>query len=335
MTRFWRTLAVAAALNMVCAGVATAQTVLVRNAAAGDTVEVVLNGAPVGSRPVDAENAAKVPFALPADALQTGMDSRIYVDSCANIRRVHIVERNLIVPAAQEGCNRTEITGLYLVRRENTLVVNVAGALPTLLMVKGNFSLKPPTPAPPAPKGLIVYGGGGFANFADEIGLACGNVTECGGDDAVSAWTGGASYWITNWLGADVSYLKPSKPTAKGSGTDLTFNSDIDANVFLAGVKVGVPFSRLRIYGTGGANFHSATTRTVQTLAGDTHAIVVDSEGIGWQVGGGLEVWATKWFGLYAEFSRIALRGDALDETKGEFKDNLSVAMLGGRIRIF
>ena len=69
---------------------------------------------------------------MPADALQQGMDSRIYVDSCANIRRVHIVERNLIVPPAQDGCNRTEITGLYLVRRENTLVVNVAGALPTL-----------------------------------------------------------------------------------------------------------------------------------------------------------------------------------------------------------
>ena len=31
----------------------------------------------------------------------------------------------------------------------------------------------------------------------------------------------------------------------------------------------------------------------------------------------------------------VALKGDALDETKGEFKDNLSVAMLADRIRIF
>jgi hypothetical protein len=335
MTRSWRTLAVAAALNMISAGVATAQTVLVRNASAGDTVEVVLNGAPVASGPVDAEGAARLPFAMPAEWLASGMDSRIYVDNCARLRRVHVVERNRVVPPAQDGCNRTEITGLYLVRRENTLVVNVAGALPTLLMVKGNFSLKPPTPAPPAPKGFVVYGGGGFSSFADEIGHACGNVTECGGDDAVSVYSGGASYWITNWLALDASYLKPSKPTARGTDTNLDFNSEIDVNVISAGVKIGVPFSRLRFYATGGANFHRATTTTVQTLSGATQTIAVDSEGTGWQAGAGIEVWATKWFGLYAEVSRVALKGEALDKTQGKFNDNLSVAMLGGRLRLF
>jgi hypothetical protein len=335
MTRFWRTLAVAAALNMMAAGVAAAQTVLVRNAVAGDTVEVVLNGATVASGPVDSAGVAKLSFALPAEWLANGMDSRIYVDNCAKIRRVLITERNQVVAAAQDGCNRTEITGLYLVRRENTLVVNVAGALPTLLMVKGNFSLKPPSPAPQAPKGLVLYGAGGFSSFADEIAQSCGNVTECGGDDAVSAWTAGVSYWITNWLALDGSYLKPSKPTAQGGGSGLEFKSDIDANVFQGGIKIGVPFRRLRIYGTGGVNFHSATTRTIQTLSGATQAIVVDSEGLGWQAGGGIEVWATKWFAIYAEASKVALKGDALDKTKGEFKDSLSVAMLGGRIRLF
>ncbi|MEO5895283.1 MAG: hypothetical protein ABIS06_06250 [Vicinamibacterales bacterium] len=335
MTRLWRTLALAAALNMITAVVAAAQTVLVRNAAAGDTVEVVLNSAAVGTSPVDAAGVAKLPFALPAESVATGMDARIYVDNCDTIRRVHIVERNRVVPPAQDGCNRTEITGLYLVRKESTLVVNVAGALPTLLMVKGDFSLKPPSPAPPAPTGLVVYGGGGFASFADEIGHACGNVVECGGDDAVSALTGGASFWVTKWLAVDASYFKPSQPTAKGSETGLAFNSDIDANVFTAGVKVGIPFSRLRIYGSGGGNFHSATTTTVQTLGGETQTFAVDSEGYGWQIGGGLEVWATKWFGLYVEANRMVLQGDALDKTQAEFKDTLSVAVLGARIRLF
>ena len=335
MTRLWRTLALAAALNIITAGVATAQTVLVRNAAAGETVEVVLNSAIVATVPVDTAGAAKVPFALPAESLASGMDARIYVDNCDKIRRVHIVERNRVVPPAQDGCNRTEITGLYLVRKESTLVVNVAGALPTLLMVKGNFSLKPPTPAPPAPTGLVLYGGGGFASFADEIGHACGNVVECGGDDAVSAFTGGASFWVTKWLAIDASYLKPSKPTAKGSETGLTFNSEIEADVLTAGVKIGVPFSRFRIYAGGGGNFHSATTTTVQTLGGETQTIAVDSQGYGWQIGGGLELWATKWFGLYVEANRVSLQGDALDKTKGEFKDTLSVALLGARIRVF
>ena len=335
MATFWRTLAVAAALNMISAGVATAQTVLVRNASAGDTVEVLLNGAPAASGQVDAEGAVRLPFALPAESLASGMDSRIYVDNCGKIRRVHVLERNRVVPAAQDGCNRTEITGLYLVRRENTLVVNVAGALPTLLMVKGNFSLKPPTPAPPAPKGFVVYGGGGFSSFADEIGHACGNIVECGGDDAVSVYTAGASYWITNWLALDASYLKPSKPTAAGEETNLEFNSEIDVNVIAAGIKIGVPFSRLRFYATGGGNFHRATTTTTQTLSGATQTIAVDSEGIGWQAGAGIEVWATKWFGLYAEVSKVVLKGEALDKTQGEFSDSLSVAMLGARIRVF
>lgn len=335
MTRLWRTLALAAALNTITAGVTTAQTVLVRNAAAGDTVEVVLNSAIVATIPVDTAGVAKVSLALPAEFLAAGMDARIYVDNCGKVRRIHVVERNRVVPPAQDGCNRTEITGLYLVRKESTLVVNVAGALPTLLMVKGNFSLKPPSPAPPAPIGLVLYGGGGFASFADEIGHACGNLVECGGDDAVSAFTGGASFWVTKWLALDASYLKPSKPTAKGSETDMTFNSDVDADVFTAGVKIGVPFSRLRIYASGGGNFHSATTTTVETLGGGTQTIAVDSQGYGWQIGGGLEVWATKWFGLYVEANRVSLQGDALDKTKGEFKDTLSVALLGARIRLF
>ena len=117
MTRLWRTLALAAALNIITAGVTTAQTVLVRNAAAGDTVEVVLNSAIVATVPVDTAGVAKVPFALPAESLAAGMDARIYVDNCDKIRRIHIVERNRIVPPAQDGCNRTEITGLYLVRK--------------------------------------------------------------------------------------------------------------------------------------------------------------------------------------------------------------------------
>ncbi|MEO6214284.1 MAG: hypothetical protein ABIP65_11710 [Vicinamibacterales bacterium] len=335
MTRLWRTLAAAAALNMITAGAATAQTVLVRFASAGDTAEVVLNGATVASGPVGTDGVAKLTFMLPADAQSSGMDARIYVDSCDKVRRIHVVERNLLVPAAQDGCNRSEITGLYLVRRESTLVVNVSGTIPTLLMVKGDFSLKPPTPAPAAARGLVLYGGGGFASFADEIGIACGNVVECGGDDAVAVFTGGASFWITKWLALDGGYLKPSQATAKGQEADFEFDSVVDASVVTGGVRVGVPFSRLRIYASGGGNFHRATTTTVETIAGATQTMLVKTEGIGWQAGAGIEVWATKWFGLYAEASRIALKGEALDKSQGEFKDNLSVALLGVRIRLF
>lgn len=334
-TKLWQMLAAVAALNMVTAGAATAQTVLVRHAASGETVEVVVNGAPVASGPVGAEGVAKVAFAMPAGALQSGMDARISVDACDKLRRVHIVERSRVPPAAQDGCHRHEINGLYLVRRESTLVVSVAEAIPAILLVKGDFSLKPPSPAPPAPKGFVIYVGGGFARFADATANACGTVADCGGDDVVGTYTGGASLWITRWLALDGSYMKPSKATAEGTGSGFAFDSEIDAHVIMAGAKIGVPFSRLRIYANGGGNVHRATTTTVQTIGAASQTIVVKTDGLGWQAGGGIEVWATKSFALYAEANKIMLKGKPQDGTEGDFKDSLSVAVMGVRIRLF
>ncbi|HXG56110.1 MAG TPA: hypothetical protein VNJ03_12090 [Vicinamibacterales bacterium] len=334
-TKLWRMLAAVAALNVATVGAAAAQTVLVRHAASGETVEVLLNGAPVASGPVGAEGVAKVAFAMPADSLPSGMDARISVDTCDKLRRVHIVERSRVPPAAQDGCNRHEISGLYLVRRDSTLVVSVAEAIPTLLLVKGDFSLKPPSPAPPAPKGFVIYGGGGFARFADAVANACGTVADCGGDDVVGAYTGGASFWITKWLALDGGYTKPSKATAEGAGSGFAFDSETDVHVITAGAKIGVPFSRLRIYANGGGNFHRATTTTVQTIGAASQTIAVKTDGFGWQAGGGIEVWATKSFALYAEANKVMLDGKPRDGTEGDFKDSLSVAVIGVRIRLF
>ncbi|MBA3296255.1 MAG: hypothetical protein H0U19_04915 [Acidobacteria bacterium] len=334
-TRLWRTLVATAALHMITAGVVAAQTVLVRHATAGETVEVLLNSTSIASGEVGSDGAARVTFALPADALESGMDARISVDNCAKIRRVHVVERSRVAPPVQDGCNRHEINGLYLIRRESTLVVSVAGAIPTLLLVKGNFSLKPPSPAPPAPKGLVIYGGGGFARFSDEIANACGTVADCGGNDVVGIYTGGASLWITKWLALDGSYLRPSKGTADGTGLNYEFDSEVDAHVITAGGKIGVPFSRLRIYANGGGNFHRATTTTVQTISGASQTIEVKTDGFGWQFGGGIEVWASRSFALYAEANRVFLKGKPVDGTEGDFKDGLSLAVIGARIRLF
>jgi hypothetical protein len=335
MTRFWRTLAAATAVSMIAAGTATAQTVLVRHATPGETVDVVVNSAAAVSDVVGPDGVARVGFALPAEWLRSGMDARIFADSCVNRRRVLIIERNAPVPAAAEGCTRSDIAGLYLVRRESTLVVNVAGTIPTLLLVKGNFSLKPPTPAPSSSKGLVLYGGGGFASFPDEVDHACGNVSDCGGDDTVGMFTGGASFWVTKWLALDGSYVKPSKPTAAGGDELDGFDSTIDVEFLTAGGKLAVPVGRMRIYVTGGATFHRATTTVVQTIAGASQTIPVETEGVGWYAGGGFEVWATKWFGLYAEGSRSVLKGDRTDKAEGSFNEAMNVAVLGARVRIF
>ena len=61
MTETRRLLTLAAAIHLtLCAGVATAQTVLVRNAPPDSTIEVMLNSSPVGSTKVGASGVATV-----------------------------------------------------------------------------------------------------------------------------------------------------------------------------------------------------------------------------------------------------------------------------------
>jgi hypothetical protein len=62
--RIWRAVVFTAALSVLGAGVATAQTVIVRKAAPGSMIEVVLNAATVGTGTVDANGDATVPVNL-------------------------------------------------------------------------------------------------------------------------------------------------------------------------------------------------------------------------------------------------------------------------------
>jgi hypothetical protein len=167
MVNRWRHVATTAAVVIGTAGIVSGQTVYLRNAPAGSNVEVVLNAASAGTGVVDSEGEAKVPFTLPAD--KTEMDANVFVDVCnaAKLRKVIINDRARLPPPPAEGCDRGEIPGIYWVRPVNTIVVDVGGPTPTLLLVRGSYTPPKPSrevldeehPSTPAPRPLMFAGG--------------------------------------------------------------------------------------------------------------------------------------------------------------------------------
>ena len=140
MTMTWRPLVAAAALSVtVGAGTASAQRVMIRNAPAGEAIEVALNAENVASGTADAEGVATLPLDLNAHLKKTDIDANVFVDTCDKRHRVIVVERGHAIAAQEPGCERREISGLFLVRATHTLVVDVSSANPTLMLVKGTY----------------------------------------------------------------------------------------------------------------------------------------------------------------------------------------------------
>ena len=344
-----RALALAPAFVMICgADAAMAQTVIVRSAPPGSTVEVVLNAAPLTSATVDAAGDARLAFNLTTAAGKTETDVSIYVDVCDKVRRVVFVERGMQPPPQGADCERRQIVGLFIVRRVSTLVVNVGGPNPTVLLRQGSVDLSPPRAWSSAPTGLIVFGGAGLATFRDAVAIACGNVTPCDGDETRFTYTGGAAYWITRFLAVEGSYVKAANVTVTGSGNTFRFDSFLEPHLATVSGKVGLPLGPVRLYGQVGANYHRATfgtTQTVddvtvtidgveQTIEGATQTFEQKTAGWGWQLGGGAEAWVAARLAIYAEAARFVIKGSARDDSEGSIDERVTAYLFGARIRI-
>jgi outer membrane protein with beta-barrel domain len=349
MTNRWRPLALAAALNVgVCVGVAAAQTVIVRRAPAGSNVEFLLNAESMGTAVVNADGDATIVAGRSGGASKSDLDANLYVDACDTVRRVIVVERSHTPPPPDSGCARSQIAGLYLVKPISTLVVDVGGPIPTVLLRQGSYSLAPPRTWATAPSGLIVFGGGAFTKFQQVANVACGTAQQCSRDESAFGYTAGVSYWFTPFLGAEGGYLKPGKPKVNGGGTGYRFNSALDADVFTAVGKVGGPIGPVRLYGEVGADYHRATLETTetideqtvtvdgttQTIRGGTQTLGLETSGWGLVFGGGLEVWLARRFALYGEGSYAAIKGNAR-EGEGSIDDHVIVLAFGVRVRIY
>lgn len=335
MTKFWRLLVAAALHVTVGAGVAAAQSVMVRHAPAGDTIELVLNATQVATATADANGDATLPLNLAENnAGKTEIDANVFVDVCDKLRRVIVVERGQPAAALQAGCERREISGLYWVRRVNTLVVDLGGPNPTMMLIRGEYDLEPARSRSGAPRGLVLFGGGGFSDFRDVVLISCGDAALCEGKKAGLTYAAGATVWITRFLAAEGTYIKPRTASASGSGTNFNFDSTLDAQVITIAGRIGAPIGPVRISGLAGTNYHIATLKTREAIGEQSQSFEVETQGWGWVFGAGMEVWMAPAFALYADAGIAGLKGAPVGGGELRFNDRLRFVTFGARVRI-
>ena len=341
MKSAWRLLGLAAALNIsLGTGTALAQRVMVRHLPPGTAVEIVLNADSVGKGTVDDTGDVTIPFTLPAKDGKAEMDAYVFVDLCAQSRRVVISDANRAPSPLAEGCDRREIAGLYWVRSVNTIVVDLGPSNPTLLLVNGKYTAPKPLtpdeiaaggeerPHDPLPKGLIMYAGGGLTGLRDLSLLQCGNVA-CSDPGSVLSYGFGATYWFTRNFGVEGSYIKPSKIKLTGGDATFTFDTEHRIDIYSVMGVAGVQAGPVRLFGHVGVNYHEATTTTVETLGGGTQKLELQTKGWNPIYGGGAEVWFKKSLAIFGELDFAKIKGS--DEAGGEaVTDDRATAILVG-----
>ena len=344
MTSPLRLLGMAAALNMsLGVGLAAAQRVMVRHVPVGTEVELVLNGAAVGKGTVGQSGDVTIPFTLPEKDGKAEMDANVFVDACDKLRRVVIADVSRAAPPPADGCERREISGLFWVRRVNTIVIDLAPANPTLLLISGNYT-PPPDPVPgqetpesiphaPLPRGFVMSGGGGLTSFQDVISLNCGLLQTCSGDGSPYAYTFGATYWITRNFGVEGTFLHPQKIKISG-GDGFAFDTTMNVDIWNLLGKAGVQAGPMRFYGHGGMSYHQATHVTNQTFGELSQRFEIQTEGWSYVYGGGAEIWVKPRVALFGELDFARVKGKATDDSEFNVDDRARSLIAGIRVHI-
>ncbi|MDQ3069692.1 MAG: porin family protein [Acidobacteriota bacterium] len=334
--RSGRPLALAAACVALSAAAASAQTIVARNVPAGSTVEVLVNSTLSGSGVANAGGDATIVINPPLRAAKAEAPASIFVDTCAAVRRVIILERDVEAPAPAEGCVRRLVPGTFIVRGISTVVVRMDAANPSVLLRQGSFSLAPPRTWRGAPLGFIVFGGAGLTGFRDLGFLACGNIVPCDAKDSGAAYSIGTAYWLAPAFGVELSYLIPSDTRVVVAGDAFSFDTTSESHLLLLGAKLAVPLGPVRLFGGGGANYHRATLTTNQTTVGSTikDTFQLTTAGWGWQVSAGGEAWVAPAFAIYAEAGTAWIKGKARRPGDGEVNDRATFVMVGLRVNV-
>ncbi len=335
MTKPMRLLVAAAVLVITGSGVAAAQTVMVRNAPPGETVEVFLNATKVATSSVPANGETTLPLNLHENnAGKLEIDANIFIDVCDKIRRIIVVERGQPAATQEPGCERRDIPGLYWVRRVNTLVVDIGGANPTMMLVKGSYDPGKTKNWSAAPTGLLAFGGVGRGDYRDAGLISCGTAQTCNADKAGLIFSGGLTFWLSSFLGAEASYIKPSKAKINGSGTNYSFNSTLDTNMLTVGGRVGVPIGPVRISGLIGGDYQDSVLKTKDTINGASQDTEIETRGWGWMWGAGMEIWVSPRIAISIDAGFAALKGVPTGGGEPRLDDRLRYVSGGVRYRI-
>ena len=125
MLKSLRPLSLAALTLFAGSGTAAAQTLYVRKAPPGSTINLVVNSTKAGSAQTDENGDVRIPIDLPTHIKKQEIDARVFVDTCDASRQVTITERDVPPLPPQDGCTRQEITGVFVIRHESSVVINV------------------------------------------------------------------------------------------------------------------------------------------------------------------------------------------------------------------
>jgi hypothetical protein len=336
----WRQLALATVVTLtLAAGISSAQTVIVKNAPPGSSVEVVVNQDATGvTSDVDTSGVATVVIGLFKDPAKLETDAQIFIDVCDKKRRILIAERGVLAAPPEKGCNRTDMGGWFLLKPVSSLLIDAGGPSPTLLLRQGRVSLNPSTTLSGVPTGVVLFGGGAYTSIGDVRLLMCGTVGNCSGGSSGFKYSGGVAYWFAPFLAAEATWIRPYEVNAEGTVSNFRFNSSYDADIFTVAGVVGIPAKAARPFGKVGANYHRAIFATTQTQTDATENATqnyhVKTDGWGFVFGGGVEVWIKPTFGFYGEAGYGKIKGEPLDDEEGPANFGLTYVLFGARIHI-
>jgi hypothetical protein len=333
---------------------ASAQTVIVQAAAKGSTLEVTLNGATVATGTVNDFGDAALTMSGRTDEI----NALIFIDTCPEAIRVHLVSRGVQPVPSQPGCIRTDVGSVFVIRPITTLVVDIGpspsvhiaqGPPPSAWLREGSIAPSRPTTLAGKPgRDLVLSGGVGFSRFSNSASKACGDASPCDGVNFGVATTLEAQYWIVRYVAAHVAYLRPADVTATGSGTNYHFNTTIQTRLVTLGAAGGAPIGPARLYGLGGFTHHEATLSTTettndttvtignvtQTIKGGTQVYAQKTAGWEWFAGGGIEAWANRWIGFYFEINVAKVKGTPTTGGEGGIDDFATFALGGARLHV-
>ena len=331
------------ALVAAAAARADAQTVIVQSAPARSTIEVSLNGGPPVSAVADANGDARLVVAANLGDSVLKMN----VDLCVTAVHVVLVESGVTPPAAAPGCSRVDVGRTFGGSAITTFVVDIDGANVAVHIRQG--------PAPAAwlraggerrtnpiihwgepGLGVDVFGAVGLSSLSETVVGACGDATTCNSTSITPLLTAGAGGWITKYLGAQVSIIRPSDSTAAGGSDTYTFDTRVATRMTLIAGRVGGAVRAARLYGMGGMDYLETTSTTTETLTADKsqQTLAQKSTGWSWMAGGGVEGWVSKHIAVYGEFVVANAKGTPIAGGLGGIDDKLLFGVIGARLRI-
>jgi hypothetical protein len=353
MTRTWWPLGCAVAcLLCVTVSPAAAQTFIVRNAPAGGSLEVSF-GSATGKGSVDQSGSGTVRLTN-SPVTEGEASAAVFADTCGTTVRLVLVGRTAEPPAAASGCQRRAVPGYFVFRDETSLVVDLAPSVPIVRIRQGRVPSAwlmdgPISTGRQPPRGLVGYGGGGFGGAEETVDLTCGNTSPCTRESTKLSFLGGASYWLTPWLGIDGAFVKPTAFKTEGLGDDYEQVSEFTPRVLAVSVLGGWPVGPARFYGRLGGGYHKARVETTQatflrtitvdgvtiTYPSSTQEFVYETEGWGRVLGGGVEGWVSDRASMFAEAWWVRLEGEEAN-TGGDrvMKDRLRTILVGVKIHV-